>query len=345
MTQPPTTMDKAPTARQKARMLSIVIPCHNEADNLPGLIDSLLRQLLDIDMKKEILLVDDGSTDPTWETITDLGLRHQTVRGLRLSRNFGKEAAIAAGLEHARGDAVILMDADLQHPPELVPRMVETWKNQRVELVEAVKAHRGEEPPAKGWFSRGFYYVFRKLSGFDIDNASDFKLLSRRALDAWRQMPERNLFFRGMSAWIGYPRATITFAVPPRRQGSSGWRTRSLLRLAVTALTAYSSAPLHLVTLASLIFGLFTVVLGLQTLYNYFSGNAVSGFTTVILLILMLGSFLLLGLSIIGEYIARIYDEIKKRPRYLIEADTAASQDFSTSGVFRTSRNNAGKNC
>ncbi|WP_457668038.1 glycosyltransferase family 2 protein [Thiolapillus sp.] len=326
---------KTPPSHQPLK-LGIVIPCHNESGNLHRLLEELHRYLADIDMEQEILLVDDGSTDDTWRTIESLAGQHEHIRGLRLSRNFGKEAAIAAGLEHVRGDAIILMDADLQHPPELIPRMLEIWQREEVDLVEAVKQHRGEEHPVKGLFSRSFYHLFRRLSGLEIDNASDFKLMSRRALESWRQLPERNLFFRGMSAWVGFSRATIPFSVPARQQGHSSWRARSLFQLAIKALTAYSSAPLHLVTLGALLFSLLTLVLGLQTLYNYFSGNAVSGFTTVILLILILGTFVLAGLSIIGEYLARIYDEIKQRPRYLIEADTGNLPEVSTRATSST---------
>ncbi len=301
--------------------LSIIIPCFNEQPNLRLVTDPVGRQLDEYPQSSEIVLVDDGSTDGSWALIQQLRKEDGRIKGIRLSRNFGKEAAIAAGLAHAEGDLVILMDADLQHPPELIPRMIEIWRHNDVEIVEAVKQSRGDEGSIKNIFSRLFYVLFNKMAHLDLRNASDYKLLSRKALDAWSRLPERNLFFRGMSLWIGYPRAELPFSVASRAAGKSGWGYAKLTQLAISALTAYSSAPLRLVALCGILFSIFALILGLHTLFNYFSGQAVSGFTTVILLLLLVGAAILFGLAVIGEYIARIYEEIKQRPRYLI-ADT-----------------------
>lgn len=301
--------------------LSIVIPCFNEEQNLRLVTDLVGRQLEQYPQPSEIVLVDDGSTDGSWALIQQLGNEDGRIGGIRLSRNFGKEAAIAAGLAHAEGDLVILMDSDLQHPPELIPRMIEIWRHNDVEIVEAVKQSRGDEGSIKNIFSRLFYVLFNKMAELDLHNASDYKLLSRKALDAWSRLPERNLFFRGMSLWIGYPRAELPFSVASRTMGKSGWGYGKLTQLAISALTAYSSAPLRLVAFSGILFSIFALILGLHTLFNYFSGQAVSGFTTVILLLLLVGAAILFGLAVIGEYIGRIYEEIKQRPRYLI-ADT-----------------------
>jgi len=301
------------------RILSVVIPCFNEKANVLPVYEAVRKHTSELAGTVEIILIDDGSTDETWQEIERLSDQQAGVTGLKLSRNFGKEAAIAAGLSRSAGDIVVLMDADLQHPPALIPKMVHRWQQGGVEIVEAVKKSRGEESGWKKVSARVFYAVFGKLAELDITDACDFKLLSRKALDAWKALPERNLFFRGMSVWIGYPRAGIEFSVPGRVSGQSGWRLMKLGRLAISALTSYSSAPLRVVGLTGLLFGLFAIVLSVQTLGNYFSGRAVSGFTTVIILLLMVGAAILFGLAIIGEYIARIYDEIKARPRYLIE--------------------------
>lgn len=301
--------------------ISIVIPCFNEEQNLRLVTGPLGQQLEQYPQSSEIVLVDDGSTDGSWALIQQLRHEDERIRGIKLSRNFGKEAAVAAGLAHAEGDLVILMDSDLQHPPELIPRMIEIWCHNDVEIVDAVKQSRGDEGSIKNIFSRLFYVLFSKMADLDLRNASDYKLLSRKALDAWSRLPERNLFFRGMSLWIGYPRAEIPFSVAPRTVGKSGWGYGKLTQLAISALTAYSSAPLRLVALSGMLFSIFALILGLHTLFNYFTGQAVSGFTTVILLLLLVGAAILFGLAVIGEYIARIYEEIKQRPRYLV-ADT-----------------------
>lgn len=308
--------------------ISIVIPCLNEEQNLRLVTGPIGQQLEQYPQSSEIVLVDDGSTDGSWALIQQLRHEDKRIRGIKLSRNFGKEAAVAAGLAHAEGDLVILMDSDLQHPPELIPKMIEIWCHNDVEIVEAVKQSRGDEGSIKNIFSRLFYVLFSKMADLDLRNASDYKLLSRKALDAWSRLPERNLFFRGMSLWIGYPRAEIPFSVAPRTVGRSGWGYGKLTQLAISALTAYSSAPLRLVALSGMLFSIFALILGLHTLFNYFSGQAVSGFTTVILLLLLVGAAILFGLAVIGEYIGRIYEEIKQRPRYLV-ADTT-DRDAST---------------
>ncbi len=302
--------------------LSIIIPCFDEEQNIRLVTDPVARQLSQYPQSSEIILVDDGSSDCSWSLIQQLGACDERIKGIRLSRNFGKEAAIAAGLANAQGDLVILMDADLQHPSELIPRMIEVWQHNDVEIVEAVKQIRGDEGSIKNIFTHLFYMLFNNLAHLDLRNASDYKLMSRKALDSWSRLPERNLFFRGMSLWIGYPRAEIPFSVPQRLQGKSNWGYAKLTQLAVLALTAYSSAPLRLVALSGILFSIFALILGIHTLFNYFSGQAVSGFTTVILLLLLVGAAILFGLAVIGEYIARIYEEIKQRPRYLI-ADTS----------------------
>lgn len=297
--------------------LSVVLPCLNEGSHLASSLDELARVLRQTGETFELVVVDDGSTDDTWEVLEGAAKRLGNLRALRLSRRFGKELALTAGLEHARGDAVLVMDADLQHPPELVPGMVRAWREEGFEVVEAVKVRRGEEPVLVRLGARVFYSLFRRLSGFDLEGASDFKLIDRRVLEAWARMGERNVFFRGMSAWLGFRRKQVPFAVAPRAGGRSGWSPWRLLRLGVTGITSFSSAPIHLITAMGIVFLLFSVLLGVQTLYRKYHG-AEAGFTTVIVLVLLVGSLILIGLGVIGLYVARIYDEVKGRPRYVI---------------------------
>jgi polyisoprenyl-phosphate glycosyltransferase len=311
--------DDSPLATAPAPVLSIVIPVFQEGAHLAEVITRVRVHAAAAGEPYEIILVDDGSRDETWNVIAEQGARFADLRALRLSRNFGKEAALCAGLDAARGRAVVVMDGDLQHPPELLPQMVALWQDGRVDLVEAVKESRGKESMANRVGARLFYLVLNKLAGQDLNNASDFKLMDRRVVDAWRAMGERNLYFRGMVAWLGFQRAEVRFSVAGRAGGHSGWSLLTLTKLAVTALTAFSSSPLQIVTLLGATFFLFATAIGARTLYLYFRGEAVSGFTTVILLVLLIGGMQMLCLGIFGAYIGRIYEEVKGRPRYLIK--------------------------
>ena len=303
---------------EEAPVLSVVLPCLNEGSHLATSLDTLAGVLHGTGLSHEIVVVDDGSTDDTWAVLAAEAAKRANLRAFRLSRRFGKELALAAGLEHARGRGVLVMDADLQHPPALIPDMVRAWREEGYEVVEAVKTRRGEEPLLARLGASLFYPLFRRLSGFDLEGASDFKLIDRRVLDAWAEMGERNVFFRGMSAWLGFKRKALPFEVAPRAGGKSGFSPLRLARLGATGITSFSSAPIHLITAMGLVFLAFAVLLGLQTLYNKVFGGAETGFTTVIVLVLMVGSMILLGLGVIGLYIARIYDEVKGRPRYVV---------------------------
>jgi polyisoprenyl-phosphate glycosyltransferase len=205
-----------------------------------------------------------------------------------------------------------------QHPPSLVPDMVRLWQGSGADIVEAVKRRRGRESLSRKLGAQLFYLILNKLSGFHFKGTSDFKLMNRKALDAWLKMHERNVFFRGMTVWMGFTTVQIPFEVVPRSTGQSTWSVLKRLKLALIGITAFSSFPLHLVTLAGVVFLGISVLLGLQTLYLKLAGRAVSGFATVILLQLIVGSLLMISLGIIGEYLARIYEEVKGRPRYLV---------------------------
>lgn len=305
-----------PQARQE--LLSIVMPVYREGVHLAEVLGSVHSEVTKTGTAFELVLVDDGSPDNTWQVIEERAAVYPMLRAARLSRNFGKEAALNAGLEMARGDVVIVMDADGQHPPSLLPEMIERWREGDVDIVEAVKSSRGQETLFNKFSAGVFYLMWNKLSGFELRNASDYKLLNRRAVDAYLQMRERNLFFRGMTAWLGFRRAQIPFEVADRVGGRTSWSLFRLVRLAVTGITSFSSLPLQVVSIGGFLFLLFALILGVQTLYVYLTGHAQTGFATVILLQLIIGGLLMVSLGTIGEYIARIYDEVKGRPRYLI---------------------------
>jgi len=306
------------SAQNKQPFLSVVMPVFREGAHLSAILAAVRSSMTQCNVPYELVLVDDGSPDDTWRVIAAEAKTFRTVRALRLSRNFGKESALCAGLEHAKGDAVILMDADGQHPPSLLPGLVQTWQSSGADIVEAVKRQRGRESLSSKIGALFFYFILNKLSGFHFKGASDFKLLNRKAVNAWLEMHERNVFFRGMTVWMGFTTVQIPFEVVPRSTGQSTWSGLKRLKLALVGITAFSSFPLHLVTFAGVIFLGLSLVLGIETLYLKLAGRAVSGFATVILLELIIGSFLMISLGIIGEYLARIYEEVKHRPRYVV---------------------------
>ena len=299
-------------------LISLVIPVYNEAGHIRHSIDTIRGVLTSANLEHEIILIDDGSRDETWREIKALANEFSALHALRLSRNFGKEAALCAGLEAVRGRACVVMDADLQHPPSLIPEMVRLWREEGWDIVDGVKSSRGQEGWGYKLGAKSFYYLFHKLTGFDLRGASDFKLLDACALDAWRAMRERDTFFRGMAAWVGFRRASLPFEVAARVEGQTKWSPIKLGRLFLSAITAFSSMPLQIITVLGAIFFMGSVVLGIETLYMKFQGDAYSGFTTVILLQLIIGSALMFSLGLIGTYIARIYDEVKGRPRFLV---------------------------
>ena len=297
--------------------LSVVRPSSNAEAMLPKAV-KVLAEILDKEkIDFELVFVDDGSKDLTWSEILTAHQKDQRVHGVHFSRNFGKEAAIFAGLAAAKGDCVAVMDCDLQHPPETLVQMYRLWES-GYEVVEGVKASRGKESGAHRAAAGAFYKIMSRATKIDMSRASDFKLLDRRAVNTLLDMPEQNAFFRAMSSWIGFRRTQVEFDVREREAGSSKWSTRKLIRYAISNIAGYSAAPMQFVTWAGIVFLAFAIILGIQTLVRYFSGRAVEGFTTVILLVLLTGSIIMISLGIIGYYVARIYEEAKRRPRYIV---------------------------
>lgn len=299
------------------RQLSVIIPSYNEQDNIQRTFQTINNILDQNHIPHEIIFVDDGSKDLTFTRIQELSLQSAQVKGISFSRNFGKEAAIFAGLEAAGGACCLIMDCDLQHPPRLIPEMYNLWQ-EGYEVVEGVKASRGKESPLHTFSANAFYSIISKATGIDMSRASDFKLLDRKAMDALLIMPERAPFFRALSSWVGFKSTVLPFEVQEREIGVSKWSVWSLVKYAVQNITSFSGAPMQLVSLLGFVMFFISVVLGIQSLYRYFTGTALEGFTTVILLQLIIGSVLMISLGIIGHYISRIYDEIKARPRYII---------------------------
>ena len=299
-------------------MLSVILPAYNEKDMIPVAAETLAGILDKEGIAFELLFVNDGSTDGTWDAICRAREKDPRVCGICFSRNFGKEAAMFAGLEKARGDCCVVLDCDLQHPPEKIVEMYRLWE-QGYEVVEGIKEDRGQETGLHRFAANSFYGLISWATGMDMASSSDFKLLDRKVVDTLNAMPERNVFFRALSFWVGFRRAEVKYDVRERTAGESKWSTRALIKYAVTNIGSFSSAPLHLITVMGVIALIVAIVFSVVSLVQKLMGVALGGFTTVIILLLLFGSLIMISLGIIGYYIARIYEEVKGRPRYVIE--------------------------
>lgn len=298
-------------------MLSVVLPAYNEEKMLGKAANVIAKILEDANIPYELIFVNDGSKDKTWDEIEKASKADKNVVGVNFSRNFGKESALFAGLATAKGDCVVVLDCDLQHPPEVIVEMYRLWE-QGYEVVEGVKRSRGKESIFHKASAGMFYKLMSSAVKIDMSRASDFKLMDRKAVDALLLMPEKNAFFRALSSWVGYKSTSVEFDVQEREEGESKWSTVSLIKYAMTNIVAFSSVPMQLVTVAGILVFFMAVGIGIQTIYNFFMGRSADGFTTVILLILIIGSIIMISLGIIGYYISKIYEEVKGRPKYLI---------------------------
>lgn len=302
-------------------MLSIIIPAYNEEENIENTAKVISDLMNENGIDCEIIFVDDGSRDRTWQLIDNLTKNNPAVRGLKFSRNFGKEGAIFAGLKACLGDCSAVIDCDLQHPPEVMIEMYNLWK-QGYEVVEAVKADRGKESLLYKMFAKSFYRMMKNSANINLDRASDYKLMDRKVVDALNEMPERLTFFRALSSWVGFKTTQVEFVVAPRNAGTTKWSFKKLFKFALNNITSFTALPMQIITVTGVICVIGAIVLAIQTLVNFFCGNAADGFTTVILLLLIIGSVLMIGLGIVGYYISKIYEEIKFRPRYIVSIDT-----------------------
>ena len=301
-------------------MLSIIIPAYNEELNV-----SLAAETVNILMnsnliESEIIFVDDGSKDNTYDAICQAANKYHNVKGMSFSRNFGKEAAIFAGLEASKGDCAVVLDCDLQFPPEKIIEMYNLWLD-GYEVVEGIKTNQNGSIMYK-LFAKSFYKIMSRFVGCDMQETSDFKLIDRKVINALLSLPERNTFFRALSFWSGFNSTKVEFKVENRVNGKSKWNLTKLIKYAVTNITSFTTAPLQAITVFGLVLLCFMFVLAVETLVRYICGYNAEGFTTVILLLLLIGGALMMALGIIGYYIARIYEEVKGRPKYIVSKRT-----------------------
>ena len=298
-------------------MISVVIPAYNEEENIRRAADIISGILEREKIPYELLFVNDGSNDRTWELICKEAARNPAIHGLCFSRNFGKESAIFAGLRESRGDCTAVIDCDLQHPPEKLVEMYRLWE-QGYEIIEGVKKSRGEESGGHRAAAKAFYRIISRATGIDMSNASDFKLLDRKAVTVLVNMPEKNAFFRALSSWIGFRTTSVEYDVQERQAGTSKWSTRKLISYALTNITSFTTFPMQVVTVLGVIMLVVAIILGITALAQKIMGVALGGFTTVIILLCFTGSIIMISLGIIGYYLAKIYEEVKGRPRYIL---------------------------
>lgn len=298
-------------------MLSVVIPAYHEQEMVPTAARKIGEILQREQIDYELVFVDDGSKDATWEKISVAAKEDAHVHGVRFSRNFGKEAAIFAGLQQAKGDCVACIDCDLQHPPEKLVEMYRLWE-QGYEVIEGVKSDRGRESTVHRLFTKLFYSIISRATKVDMTRASDFKLLDRKAVNVILSMREKRAFFRALSSWVGFRTTEVSYEVQERTAGESKWSTWSLMKYAVSNITSFTAFPLHLVTVFGFVTLAVSVIMGIVALVQKFMGTALGGFTTVIILLLFIGSLIMISLGIIGYYVGNIYEEIKDRPRYIV---------------------------
>ncbi len=306
-------------------MLTVIVPAFNEEKVIDAFYMTVAETLTDLKSiinNYEIIFVDDGSNDNTWQHIHKIVARSANVHGIKFSRNFGKEAAIFAGLHKASGDCAIIMDCDLQHPPEYIGEMYKHYLD-GYQIVRCIKKQRNSESFIKSICNSLFFKIFSYFDStqLSIANASDFQLIDRKVIDYILKFQETSLFFRGISAYVGFKSCDIEFNVPERAAGNTKWNYKSLIGYAFSNIASFSSKPLQIVTFNGIVLLLLTFILTIRTLYVYFINEAAPGITTVIILLLFIGSMLMISLGIIGYYIGKIFDEVKHRPRYIIDEE------------------------
>ncbi len=308
-----------PARSRTGKRLSLVIPMHDEAAGLEVLFRRLDDTVAVLGLELEIVCVDDGSRDDTFDRLVERARTDPRLKLVALTRNFGKEAALTAGIEAASGDLVVPLDADLQDPPELIGEFVTLWE-QGYDMVYGVRADRASDTPMKRFSAHSFYRLFNRLSDFRIpESTGDFRLMDRRVVEALRQLPERNRFMKGLFAWVGYRQVGVAYVRPARATGTTSWGYFGLIRFALDGLTAFTTAPLKIWTgvgvLAALLALVFAGVIIVQVLV---SGRGVPGYASLMVVILFGFALQMIALGVLGEYIGRMYQEVKGRPIYLV---------------------------
>ena len=300
------------------KKISLIVPCFNEEDTVDAFYNKAVQVWHKLNQYElEIVYVDDGSKDQTLQKIEKLHEKDNRVKCTSFSRNFGKEAAIFAGLHHVTGDAAVVVDVDLQHPLEKIIEMAALWE-QGYEVVEGVKEDRGTEKRIHKGFANLFYSWISKLAGLDMKNSSDFKLIDRKVIEALKGFKEKTPFFRALSFWVGFKSIAVSYAVEERSAGATKWSTKALVKYAFRNLISFTYAPLYMIAVLGTIVILFGVVLGVDALISYVNGTAQGGYPTLLFVMVLTAGAIISSLGIMSVYIAKIYEEIKGRPQYIV---------------------------
>lgn len=298
------------------KLLSVIIPAFNEESNILFSYHEIIDVLETNNINFELIYINDGSKDNSWLEIKKL-LSDSRVKAINFSRNFGKEAALEAGLRNSVGDCAVIIDCDMQHPPESILGMYRLWEN-GYEIIEGKKVSRGEERSGYKFFSKLFYKMISIVTHFDMENSSDFKLLDRKVINELNKLSEKERFFRALTFWVGFKRAIVEFDVQERINGESKWSIIGLVRYAISNITSFTSAPLQLITILGMVYFIFATLLGGYSIFKYIIGDSLEGFTTVIILLLIVGGTITISIGVLGIYINKVFNEIKNRPSYII---------------------------
>lgn len=317
-------------ARKQAH-ISVVIPLLNEEGNLQVLYDALLPVVKQISLEYELIFVDDGSKDRSFEIISKLSTENENVLGISLSRNFGHQVALAAGMEHATGDVVVSMDADMQHPPEIILNLYKKYK-EGYDIVNTVRTETADSSAFKKVTSSWFYKIINRLSDIHIEPAAaDFRLMNRLTVNAFLQLKEKDRFTRGLISWMGFKQAMVEYTAPSRFSGKSKYSILKMFRFAADGITSFSAKPLRISFFAGLIVSLIGLLYAIYAVIEYFGGKTIPGWTSILVSVLIIGGIQLISIGIIGEYLARVFNEAKNRPMYLVKKYT--SKDFNPTDV------------
>jgi polyisoprenyl-phosphate glycosyltransferase len=311
-------------SRAEAPSISCVVPCWNESNNLPALLSNLVQVMTTISSDWEIIVVNDGSTDDTAGVLASW-LSVGRVRVLDLSRNFGKEAAMTAGLDHANGEVVVILDADLQHPPDMIFDFLVHWRA-GADVVYAQRLNRDNERPSKRWATGVFYSLINMASRFEVPaGAGDFRLMDRKVVDALLALPERNRFMKGLYAWVGFNAVAIPYEPLARGTGKTTFGPLALLRMSVDGLTSFTMWPLKAVSTIGFVLAMLGFLYGAAIIVDHLVfGNPVSGWTTIVVCLLLFCGIQLISIGVIGEYVGRVFEEVKQRPVYVVKRDTGS---------------------
>ncbi len=300
------------------KKISVIVPCYNEEETIEKFYEAITDLWKDMPAYElEVVFVDDGSKDKTHELAKKLSKDDDRIRYTSFSRNFGKEAAIFCGLRQATGHAAVVIDADLQHPVETIRDMAVKWE-EGYDIVEGMKASRGKESKTHGLFAGLFYKLISAMIGFDMNNSSDFKLMDRRVVDTLNDMTEKDTFFRALSYWVGFRSTSVEYVVQDRVGGESKWSSAALVRYALKNLTSFTYMPLHLISVIGSVITLIGIGLGIDAIISYASGEAIGGYPSLVILIVLATGGIMLSLGIIAVYLAKMYEELKDRPRYIV---------------------------